>query len=125
MRVRVPLHGRNVAGWVIEIGEPSAGLAVNKIRSVIKVLGLGTTTEIIELAHWATLRWSGRIRSFVSASAPSTLIAKVPSPRYLSRGVNYSSPVADEVIKQSGGLVLSSPLANPTSIVSALASAGP
>ena len=125
MRVRVPLHGRNVAGWVIEIGEPSAGLAVNKIRSVIKVLGLGTTTEIIELAHWATLRWSGRIRSFVSASAPSTLIAKVPSPRYLSRGINYSSPVADEVINQSGGLVLTSPLANPTSIVSALAGAGP
>jgi primosomal protein N' (replication factor Y) len=125
MRVRVPLHGRNVAGWVIEIGEPSAGLAVNKIRSVIKVLGLGTTTEIIELAHWATLRWSGRIRSFVSASAPSTLIAKVPSPRYLSRGVNYSSPVADQIIQQSGGLVLTSPLANPTSIVSALANNGP
>ena len=125
MRVRVPLHGRNVAGWVIEIGEPSAGLAVNKIRSVIKVLGLGTTTEIIELAHWATLRWSGRIRSFVSASAPSTLIAKVPSPRYLSRGVTYSSPVADQIIQQNGGLVLTSPLANPTSIVSALASNGP
>lgn len=125
MRVRVPLHGRNVGGWVIEIGEPSAGLAVNKIRPVIKILGLGTTSEIIELAHWATARWSGRIRNFVSASAPSTLIKKVPSPRYLSRGINYSSPVADEITQNKGGLVLASPLANPTSTVSALVGDGP
>ena len=103
-----------MAGWVIDIGEPSAGLALNKIRSVIKVLGLGTTTEIIKLAHWATSRWSGRMRSFVSTSAPSTLIAKVPSPRYLSRGITYSSSVADQVIHRGGGLVLVSPLANPT-----------
>ena len=66
MRVRVPLHGRNVAGWVIAIGEPSTGLEISKLRSVIKILGLGTTQEIIELAHWATLRWVGRIRSFIS-----------------------------------------------------------
>ncbi len=125
MRVRVPLHGRNVAGWVIDIGEPSAGLAANKIRSVIKVLGLGTTTEIIELAHWATARWSGRMRSFVSASAPDTLIKKFPTPRYLSRGITYSSPIADQIIHRGGGLVLVSPLANPTSIVSAFASNGP
>ena len=125
MRVRVPLHGRNVAGWVIEIGEPSAGLAVNKIRSVIKVLGLGTTQEIIDLAHWAITRWAGRIRSFVSASAPSTLISKVPSPRYLSRSINFSSSVADAVIEHAGGLVVVSPLANPTSIVSAFANNGP
>ena len=53
MRVRVPLHGRNVAGWVIEIGEPSAGLAVTKIRSVIKVLkegwlGMGSYVDAFE-----------------------------------------------------------------------------
>lgn len=46
VRVRVPLHGRNVAGWVVEIGEPSAGLEIKKIKSVIKVLGLGATAEI-------------------------------------------------------------------------------
>jgi primosomal protein N' (replication factor Y) len=125
MRVRVPLHGRNVAGWVIEIGEPSPGLAANKIRSIIKILGLGTTEEVIELAHWAVTRWAGRIRSFVSASAPSTLIKKVPTPRHLSRSINFSSVVADEINKQAGGLVVVSPLANPTSIVSAFASKGP
>ena len=65
------------------------------------------------------------MRSFVSTSAPSTLIAKVPSPRYLSRGITYSSSVADQVIHRGGGLVLVSPLANPTSIVSAFASSGP
>lgn len=125
MRVRVPLHGRNVAGWVIAIGEPSTGLAISKLRSVIKILGLGTTQEIIELAHWATLRWVGRIRSFISASAPSTLIAKVPVARYLPQAVKRSSAACDLVSEYGGGLISVSPLANPTAIVSAFACNGP
>ncbi|MFM8002383.1 MAG: hypothetical protein ACKPAJ_08230, partial [Actinomycetota bacterium] len=42
-RVRVPLHGRNVAGWVVAIGQPTPGLEVKKIREIIKVLGFGAT----------------------------------------------------------------------------------
>ena len=125
MRVRVPLHGRNVAGWVIAIGEPSTGLEISKLRSVIKILGLGTTQEIIELAHWATLRWVGRIRSFISTSAPSTLIAKVPVQRYLPQAVKRSSAACDLVSEYGGGLISVSPLANPTAIVSAFACNGP
>lgn len=125
VRVRVPLHGRNVAGWVVAIGDPSDGLAVDKIRSVIKVLGLGVTSEIVDLANWATKRWVGRMRSFISTGAPKTLIAKVPSARYMPRAVNFASQAIETLEKYGSGLLTVAPLTNLSTIVSAVACDGP
>ena len=125
VRVRVPLHGRNVAGWVVEIGEPSAGLEVKKIKSVIKVLGLGATAEIVDLAVWATKRWAGRMRSFISTAAPETLINNVPSPRYMPRAVHYASDTFDKVRDFGGGLITVAPLSNLAPFISAVACDGP
>ena len=125
VRVRVPLHGRNVAGWVVEIGEPSAGLEVKKIKSVIKVLGLGATAEIVDLAVWATKRWAGRMRSFISTAAPETLINNVPSPRYMPRAVQYASDTFDKVRDFGGGLITVAPLSNLAPFISAVACDGP
>ena len=125
VRVRVPLHGRNVAGWVVEIGEPSVGLAVNKIRSVIKVLGLGATQEIVDLANWANKRWVGRLRSFISTAAPDTLITKVPSALYMPRAVQFASGAVESLKKFGSGLITVAPLTNLATIVSAIACDGP
>ncbi len=125
VRVRVPLHGRNVAGWVVEIGEPSVGLAVNKIRSVIKVLGLGATQEIVDLANWANKRWVGRLRSFISTAAPDTLISKVPSALYMPRAVQFASGAVESLKKFGSGLITVAPLTNLATIVSAIACDGP
>jgi len=125
VRVRVPLHGRNVAGWVVEIGEPSAGLEVKKIKSVIKVLGLGATAEIVDLAVWATKRWAGRMRSFISTAAPETLINSVPSARYMPRAVQYASDTFDKVRDFGGGLITVAPLSNLAPFISAVACDGP
>ena len=125
VRVRVPLHGRNVAGWVVEIGEPSAGLEVKKIKSVIKVLGLGATAEIVDLAVWATKRWAGRMRSFISTAAPETLINNVPSARYMPRAVQYASDTFDKVRDFGGGLITVAPLSNLAPFISAVACDGP
>ncbi|NQV96754.1 MAG: hypothetical protein HQ486_03065 [Acidimicrobiaceae bacterium] len=122
MRVRVPLHGRNVAGWVVDIGEPSVGLAISKLRAVLKVLGLGPNQEIIDLAQWASKRWVGRLRSFISASAAKTLISKVPIARYSSHNLKYSLPIADEIMRLGGGLLTVSPLEDLAPVISALAS---
>lgn len=125
MRVRVPLHGRNVAGWVVGIGEPSAGLAISKLRAVLKVLGFGPNQEIIDLAQWASKRWVGRLRSFISASAPNTLISKVPTARYSPHKLKYSLPVVDEIVQLGGGLLTVSPLEVLAPVISALASDRP
>ena len=125
VRVRVPLHGRNVAGWVVEIGEPSAGLEVKKIKSIIKVLGLGATAEIVDLAVWATKRWMGRMRSFISTAAPQTLINSVPSARYMPRAVQYASETFDKIRDFGGGLITVAPLSNLAPFISAVACDGP
>ncbi|MEY2744058.1 MAG: putative primosomal protein n [Actinomycetota bacterium] len=125
VRVRVPLHGRNVAGWVVEIGEPSAGLEIKKIKSVIKVLGLGATAEIVDLAVWATKRWAGRMRSFISTASPETLINSVPSARYMPRAVQYASDTFDKIRDFGGGLITVAPLSNLAPFISAVACDGP
>lgn len=125
VRVRVPLHGRNVAGWVVELGSPSAGLEVSKIKSVIKVLGLGVTKEVVDLASWATKRWAGRMRSFISTAAPATLISQVPSSRYMPRAVQHVSEVFEKVKEFGNGLITVAPLTNLTPLISAIACDGP
>ena len=125
VRVRVPLHGRNVAGWVVEIGEPSVGLDAKKIKSVIKVLGLGATIEIVDLAVWATKRWAGRMRSFISTAAPETLVKSVPSARYMPRAVQYASDAFEKIKDFGGGLITVAPLTNLAPFISAVACDGP
>ena len=125
VRVRVPLHGRNVAGWVVEIGEPSVGLDAKKIKSVIKVLGLGATIEIVDLAVWATKRWAGRMRSFISTAAPETLVKSVPSARYMPRAVQYASDAFEKIKDFDGGLITVAPLTNLAPFISAVACDGP
>jgi len=125
MRVRVPLHGRNVAGWVVGIGEPSVGLEISKLRAVLKVLGVGPNQEIIDLAQWASKRWVGRLRSFIAASAPNTLISKVPTARYSPHKLKNSLPVVDEIVQLGGGLLTVSPLEDLAPVISALASDRP
>ena len=125
VRVRVPLHGRNVAGWVVEIGEPSVGLDAKKIKSVIKVLGLGATIEIVDLAVWATKRWAGRMRSFISTAAPETLVKSVPSARYMPRAVQYASDAFEKIKDFGGGLITVVPLTNLAPFISAVACDGP
>ena len=125
VRVRVPLHGRNVAGWVVELGEPSTGLEIAKIKSVIKVLGLGATKEIIDLASWATKRWAGRMRSFISTAAPETLVKTVPASRYMPRAINHTSESFEKIRNFGGGLLNLAPLTNLTPLISAIACDGP
>ena len=125
VRVRVPLHGRNVAGWVIEIGAPSAGLEISKIKSVIKVLGLGANKEIVNLANWATKRWAGRMRSFISTAAPATLISQVPSSRYMPRTLQHVSQAFEKIKEFGNGLITVAPLTNLTPLISSIACDGP
>ncbi|MHB1445574.1 MAG: primosomal protein N' family DNA-binding protein, partial [Acidimicrobiales bacterium] len=57
--VRVPLHGRRVAGWVVaDRVLPPPGVRLLAVRAV---RGLGPAPEVVELARWAAWRWAGRL----------------------------------------------------------------
>ena len=129
-RVRVPLHGRNVPGWVTEIGSTDGGFTdvdSAKLRSVIKRLGFGPSTEVVQLAQWASHRWCGRLRAFFVAASPSTLVATLPTARYQRAQVKVVGDVdvANAVGQSQSLLVQRGPLKSPVDVMVGAALHGP
>jgi len=129
-RVRVPLHGRNVPGWVTEIGSSDDGFTdvdSAKLRSVIKRLGFGPSNEVVQLAQWASHRWCGRLRAFFIAASPSTLVATLPTARYQRAQVKVVGDVdvANAVGESRSLLVQRGPLKSPVDVMVGAALLGP
>ena len=129
-RVRVPLHGRNVPGWVTEIGSSDDGFTdvdAAKLRSVIKRLGFGPSTEVVQLAKWASHRWCGRLRAFFVAASPGTLVATLPTARYQRAQVKVVGDVdvANAVSESRSLLVQRGPLKSPVDFMVGAALHGP
>lgn len=125
VRVRVPLHGRNVAGWVAHVADRDPDVPVARMRRIAKVLGLGPTPDIVELAEWATRRWAGRPRAFLAAAAPKTLVTALPPPRHLSRITRHVSPEVDALLARGGGILRVGPRFDLAPVLAALAYHGP
>ena len=131
-RVRVPLHNRNVAGWVLQLGDTATQFSdvdESRLLSVIKVLGKGPSQEIVDLARWAAHMWVGRLRAFFVAASPATLVASLPGSRYTqvsTRKKFDADPQAIDAIKAAGIAVLRrGPACSPRSLVLTAASQGP
>lgn len=129
-RVRVPLHGRNVPGWVAHIGATDSGFSdveSSKLRVVLKRLGYGPSQDVIELAEWASQRWCGRLRSLFVAATPKNLITALPSPRYQRDKVVKTGDVtvASAVASKHSLLVRNGPVKSPMEALIAAAKLGP
>ncbi len=80
--VRVPLHGRRVGGWVVELLEPAdAAIAAERLKPIAKVTGHGPSSEIVELARWAAHRWCGPLRAVLSSASPPRALRRLPPSR--------------------------------------------
>ena len=77
-RVRVPLHGRSLRGWVVEadVATPE-GIDLLPLKSW---LGWGPPSDVIEVAHWASWRWAGPASFFLQAASPSVVVRALPKP---------------------------------------------
>ncbi|MEM9654142.1 MAG: hypothetical protein AAGA65_18755 [Actinomycetota bacterium] len=70
--VRVELHGRRVAGWVIAVDvTPAPGVT---LRPITKVSSVGPPADVIDLGRWAARRWSGRLTSVLKTASPQTMV---------------------------------------------------
>ena len=100
-RVRVPLHNRKVAGWVVglsdetEDGGQVPALDPSRLLPILAVTGRGPSAEIVELGMWATQRWAGRLRAFCVAGSPDKVVQKLPPARYSKRPPMGGDDVAD------------------------------
>ncbi len=78
--VRISLNGRRVGGWVVALGAPDGTVAIDRLVALAKWSGVGPSTEIIELARWASQRWgAGRLRPFLVAGSPPGMVGSVPA----------------------------------------------
>jgi primosomal protein N' (replication factor Y) len=76
-RVRVPLHGRRVAAWVVEDDVlPDAGIHPIELAGSS---GLGPPSSVVDLAIWAAWRWAGPVSSFLGTASPPTVV-RAPGP---------------------------------------------
>jgi primosomal protein N' (replication factor Y) len=91
--VRVPLHGRRVGGWVVSLGPPDGSVSLDRLVPIAKWSGIGPSAEIIELASWASRRWgAGRMRPFLVASSPPSMVGSLPQPTASPSLVDASGP---------------------------------
>jgi primosomal protein N' (replication factor Y) len=94
--VRIPLAGRRVGGWVLEVDvEPPPGV---EIAPIAKVSGLGPSVDMIDLARWAAWRWSGRLATFLGAASPPTMVQGLPSFRPSTQPAGSSRPEVREAL---------------------------
>jgi primosomal protein N' (replication factor Y) (superfamily II helicase) len=124
--VRVPLHGRRVRGWVVEL-DPHPEVDAGRLQPIVAVSSIGPATELVALAEWASVRWAaGRVRPFLVAAGPPNNVTGLPPPAR-GRADEPSSNVgrcAAEVLAHGGGVLVVPPAASPVEAIVAAALRG-
>ncbi len=98
--VRIDLHGRRVAGWVLAVDlEPEPGMA---LRAVAKVSSVGPPAAVIDLARWAAWRWSGRLTPILKTASPPTMVRGLPRLRPPVPAGLATDPLAADALSEPG-----------------------
>lgn len=106
-RVRVPLAGRRVGGWVVRLGEPSPGVDPSALKPIAKVTGRGPDRAMLGLVRWASDRWgAGRVRPFLVAASPPGAVLGFPAARHATVPVPEPVDGAAAALLGGGGGVL-------------------
>ena len=124
-RVRVPLHGRRVAGWVVAADPPDA-VPADRLRALTAVSSRGPSAELVDLARWASVRWAaGRLRPFLVTASPPAHVAGLPAPRRSRVVLSPTDAAAARLLATGGGMLRRPPAADDVPVVLAAARLGP
>ena len=124
-RVRVPLHRREVPGWVLRVLQPEeSDVGTEKLLPLTKVTSLGPSGEVVSLIEWAAVRWVSRLRPFFVSASPAVRVPRLVASRR-TRTLDDPAPEFDTLLQASGGLVDCAPGWSPTPLIEAAGSHGP
>jgi len=99
-RVRIDLHGRRVAAWVVEDNVvPPAGVDPKPISLSS---GEGPPAPVVALAEWASWRWAGPLSSFLGTGSPPRVVRKGSAARS-GPGVPGPGSPAPNTVPSPGG----------------------
>lgn len=121
--VRLPLGGRRVGGWVVDL--PDRAPPGVTLKPLAKVRGFGPDAEIVELAGWAAWRWAGRRSAFLRAASAGHAVPQLPAP---GAPRAPQRPASTPVVLPGGPgvhVIEVAPATDPTSLVAAAAQLGP
>jgi primosomal protein N' (replication factor Y) len=121
--VRIDLHGRRVGGWVLELDPQDA--AERDLKPLARLTGRGPSADIVDLAHWASVRWAGRRRHFLTAASPERAIASLPGPNRTGRTAEPRSPASTTMLERGGGVLRLPPASDPKPAIMSAAGLGP
>ncbi|MEI7858383.1 MAG: hypothetical protein WCI26_00995 [Acidimicrobiales bacterium] len=76
-RVRIPLHGRRVAAWVVE-DNVTSDPGVHAL-DLAGSSGMGPPASVVALAAWAAWRWAGPLSSFLGTASPTRMVRALPT----------------------------------------------
>jgi primosomal protein N' (replication factor Y) (superfamily II helicase) len=126
--VRVPLHGRRVAGWVTALDPPDAPVDDARLQPVRAVVSRGPAPELLDLAGWASVRWAaGRLRPFLVAASPPTRVRSLPAARRTAT-TGELGPIGAQAVATldaGGGVLVIPPATSPVEAIVAAARRGP
>jgi primosomal protein N' (replication factor Y) len=123
-RVRVPLHGRRVAGWVVAEDPPDGGALA--LRELLAVSSRGPAPELVELARWAAVRWASvRLRPFLVTASPPTNVTGLPPSRRSGLAPAPVHPGAAALLPRGGGMLRLPPADDVVPVLLAAAGVGP
>lgn len=125
-RVRVPLNGRRVSGWVVSL----EGVLHDRSRvvDIVSVSGLGVEESVVPLTKWISETFWGPWRSVLASASAPRMRGRAASGRHgaVTRPADDDISVAtDEIFLRGGGLLVVPPLASALTVVGTAASYGP
>lgn len=121
--VRVDLHGRRIAAWIVEL-DP-VDVHADGLKPLAKWSSRGPDAELVDLAEWAAVRWAGRRRNFLAAASPPRNVERVPATRRTGVVVEPRSPASRAILEQGGGVLRLPPTSDPMPAVLSAAAIGP
>ena len=126
-RVRAPLAGRRIGGWVVRVGAPAGEVAIERLVPLALWSGHGPSEEILDLAEWAAQRWgSGRLRPFLVTASPPTNVRSLPASQRRPPGpLAGASAAIRRLLADGGGVVRATPQDDPLPAVLAAVERGP
>lgn len=122
--VRVDLHGRRIGGWVVAF-DPADSPPIDDLKPIAKVTGRGPTSDLIDLAGWAAVRWAGRRRHFLHAASPPRAVIGLPAPRRTGKVVEPRSPASTSILEAGGGVLRLPPTTDPMPAILSGVALGP
>jgi primosomal protein N' (replication factor Y) (superfamily II helicase) len=123
-RVRVPLGGRRVGGWVVDTDvEPPADVS---LRRIAKLSGWGPPPELIDLAGWAAWRWAGRPASFLRTASPDRIVHDLPPPPSARRAppTTWADPLVRHALAAGRAVLRLPPAADIAQVPLAVSATG-